>query len=110
MPGLLGQGHPGNGWRHTTHHHRSPLPAVTGSQRNVWEGEPRPQNELERLLSPSMPQACAQQSLAAPYIRMRTVADSPGDSQLEGVGGGTLAGNIRSVRGREESVDSAKRF
>lgn len=82
----------------------------TGSQRNVWKGEPRPQNELERLLSPSMPQACAQQSLAASYNHMRTVADSPGDCSAGGGGPGTLAGNIRSVRGKEESVDSTKHF
>lgn len=65
---------------------------------------------LERFLSPSMPQARALQSLAAPYIHVRTMADSPGGCSAGGDGRGTLAENIRSVRGREESVDNAKHF
>lgn len=65
---------------------------------------------LEKLLSPSMPQACALQSLTAPYIHTRTMADSPGGCSAGGEGRGTLAENIRSVRGREESADNAKHF
>lgn len=102
-PRLASQGQcrhevPGNGWETQHYHHnRSPLPAAPTRQKKCQGRETESQNGPERSLSHSLSQACAQQSLAALFISMRTVAESPGNCSVGGDGRGHLRGTSAHI-------------